>query len=547
MLRRSAGTFALLALLVGAPLGAQPIPPSVRAQFAQAPPPAPAAPVDDPDDRVDPDSPRASLQRFSELAQRGRWEEAARFLDLAGRSPSDGPALAYRLREVLDRYVGLDPAALSGDAAGDTDDGLPARVDELGRIPGPTAAGDPVRLMRREYPDGARWVFNRATVRHIDGWYQGLEGRWIRGHLPPWWLQPWAKGLLRWQWASLAVTFVLSVALGRLLARLTLAACAPLLRRVVDIRDESMATHARAPLTWLWAVGLVSLSVDSLGLSRAADTFVQNLLRALLFAGLFWALWRTIALLARAFQESAWARLHPGSVTVVPLIAQAARVVLACISVVAVLSALGYPVASLLAGLGLGGLALALAAQKTVEHLLGSVAIGLDQPFRVGDLVKLDEHTGTIESVGLRSTRVRTFDRTLVTIPNGKLADVRVENYTQRDRIRLLVTLALDLETPAERVRAVLSALEAVLRAHPRLWKDEVYVQLKSVTADALQVEVMAWFQTGELEQFWRYRQDVLLGFLEALETLGVKMARPSQTLHWAPGPAAETETKRPG
>ena len=541
MARYFAALVALLALLVVSPSGAQPVPPSVRAQFA--PQPAPAAPpvADEPDDRVDPESPRASLQRFAELTQRGRWDDAARFLDLTGRPESDGATLTRRLREVLDRYLGVDPSTLSGDAAGDTDDGLPARVDELGRVPGVTPAGDPVRLTRREYPDGVRWVFTRATVRHIDGWYDGMEGRWIRGNLPRWWLHPSARGLLRWQWVALVVTFTVSLALGQMFAGLTLAAIAPLLRKVVDIRDESMATHARAPLSWLWAVGLVSLALGPLGLARVADAFVQNLLRALLFAGLFWALWRTIALLARAFHESVWARAHPGSVTVVPLITQAARVVLACVSVVAVLSALGYPVASLLAGLGLGGLALALAAQKTVEHLLGSIAIGLDQPFRVGDLVKLDEHTGTIESVGLRSTRVRTIDRTLVTIPNGKLADVRVENYTQRDRIRLLTTIALDLDTSAERVRAVLAALEAVLRTHPKLWKEEVYVQLKAVTADSLQVEVMAWFQTGDLEVFWRYRQEVLLGFLQALEGLGVKMSRPSQTLHWADGAEPKT------
>ena len=220
--------------------------------------------------------------------------------------------------------------------------------------------------------------------------------------------------------------------------------------------------------------------------------------------------------------------------TVVPLLVRAARVVLAAVSVVAVISALGYPVASLLAGLGLGGLALALAAQKTMEHLLGSVAIGLDQPFRVGDVVKLDEHTGTIESVGLRSTRVRTSDRTLVTIPNGKIAELRVENYTQRDRLRLLTTLSLDLETPAARVKAVLAAVEAVLRAHPKLWTAEVYVLLKGVRSDSLEVEVMAWFETSSLEEFWGYRQEVLLGFLEALEGLGVKLSRPSQTLHWA-------------
>ena len=111
-----------------------------------------------------------------------------------------------------------------------------------------------------------------------------------------------------------------------------------------------------------------------------------------------------------------------------------------------------------------------------------------------------------------------------------------MENYTQRDRIRLLATLSLDLHTPAERVRAVIAALEAVLRAHPKLWTDEVYVQLKGLRADALEVEVMAWFTTGELEEFWRFRQEVLLGFMEALEALGVKMARPSQTLHWADG-----------
>ena len=543
MARYVAALIALLALLIGSPSGAQPLPPSVRAQFAPQPAPATPAVIEEADDHVDPESPRASLQRFAELTQRGRWEEASRFLDLTGRPESDGATLTRRLREVLDRYLGVDPSTLSNDAAGDTDDGLQARVDELGRVPGVTPAGDPVRLTRREYPDGVRWVFTRATVRRIDGWYDGMEGRWIRSHLPRWWLHPSAKGLLRWQWVALVVTFTVSLALGQMLAGLTLAAIAPLLRKVVDIRDASMATHARAPLSWLWAVGLVSMAMGPLGLARVADTFVQNLLRALLFAGLFWALWRTIALLARAFHESFWARAHPGSVTVVPLITQAARVVLACVSVVAVLSALGYPVASLLAGLGLGGLALALAAQKTVEHLLGSIAIGLDQPFRVGDLVKLDEHTGTIESVGLRSTRVRTIDRTLVTIPNGKLADLRVENYTQRDRIRLLTTIALELDTSAEQVRAVIAALEAVLRAHPNLWKTEVYVLLKAVTADSLQVEVMAWFQTGELEVFWGYRQEVLLGFLQALEALGVKMSRPSQTLHWADG--AEVKTAR--
>ena len=133
-----------------------------------------------------------------------------------------------------------------------------------------------------------------------------------------------------------------------------------------------------------------------------------------------------------------------------------AKIAAIAVAAIAVLSEFGYPVTSLVAGLGIGGIALALAAQKTVENLFGSLSIGIDQPFRVGDYINVDTISGTVESIGLRSTRIRTLDRTLVTLPNGKLADMRVESFAERDRIRFICVLALTRSTKAAAVREVL-------------------------------------------------------------------------------------------
>jgi len=217
---------------------------------------------------------------------------------------------------------------------------------------------------------------------------------------------------------------------------------------------------------------------------------------------------------------------------------------------VAALSELGYPVASLLAGLGLGGLAFALAAQKTVENLFGALSIGLDQPIREGDFVKVEEMVGTVEAIGLRSTRIRTLDRTLVSIPNGRLADMRLETFAARDRIRLACELGLVYETTEGQMREVLAGLEAVLRAHPLIWPDAVVVRFKQFGAFSLDIEIMAWFRTSDWGQFQGIRQEVLLQFMGVVQAAGTSMAFPTQTLHLTPqdarGPAPSPDRGRP-
>jgi MscS family membrane protein len=199
---------------------------------------------------------------------------------------------------------------------------------------------------------------------------------------------------------------------------------------------------------------------------------------------------------------------------------------------------LGYPAASVLAGLGIGGLALALAAQKTVENLFGSVSLAADEAIRIGDSVKIDNLQGTVEGIGLRSTRVRTPDRTLVTIPNGLLAGQRIESLTARDRMRLACTLGLAYGTSSAQVRQVLADCERILRAQPKLWPHDLSVRFKELSGSSLDVEIGAWFETT-WEEFTLIRQEVLLQFLEAVEGAGTRLASPAQTINVVTAPVA--------
>jgi MscS family membrane protein len=185
-----------------------------------------------------------------------------------------------------------------------------------------------------------------------------------------------------------------------------------------------------------------------------------------------------------------------------------------------------------LAGLGIGGLALAFGAQKTVENLFGSVSLAIDQPFRIGDFVKVEDFVGTVEDIGLRSTRFRTLDRTVVCIPNGKLSDQRLESFEVRDRMRLAATIGLTYGTTQDQMKAVLEGFERVLREHPKVWPDAVVVKFKEFAASSLDIEIMAWFDVPTWADFQVCRQEVLLSFMGVVEAAGASFAFPTRTVH---------------
>lgn len=344
-------------------------------------------------------------------------------------------------------------------------------------------------------------------------------------------------GLTWLQWLAIAGVTVGAVAVGNLAGRGIRAVATRLVRRTRSTLDDAIADRLAGPLGAAVGLAAAAASVPWLELPGDAANGAFRVVKAGYFAVFYWSLFRLVDVAFHVLGETMWARSGP-SRALIPLGTRVAKVGVFALALVAVLSYLGYPVASLIAGLGIGGLALALAAQKTVENLFGAFSIGVDQPFRAGDFVRIEDFTATVERVGLRSTRFRTLDRTVVTIPNGRLADSRIESLTARDRMRLATVVGLEYGTSEAQLRAVLAGFERVLRAQPKLFPEGVTVLFRELGSTALNVEVTAWFATEDYGEFQRIRQEVLLQFLRVVEDAGARFAFPTQTVHVVPPPA---------
>ncbi|MFM8567507.1 MAG: mechanosensitive ion channel family protein [Gemmatimonadota bacterium] len=295
--------------------------------------------------------------------------------------------------------------------------------------------------------------------------------------------------------------------------------------------DDLLVAAAKRPLALLLAAGVSRAALEWIRTEKAVQRVAVDVQGAAAIVALFWFLWRAIGAAQAALPVSGWAAQRPAFRSLIPLVARLGRILVLVTGVLAVLASFGYEVATLLAGLGIGGIAIAFAAQKTLEHFFGSVAIGIDQPFRVGDTVVVDGIEGEVEAIGLRSTRLRTADRTVVSLPNGRLADMRTENLGPRDRFRFRTRFGLAHGTPAATVTRVRDAVEAHLRAEPLVWADLVSVRVVALAEASIDLEVVCWVRTTDGEVFKRVREALLLGILRCIEGAGCTLAFPRQSV----------------
>ncbi len=531
---------ALGVLALGATLWASPAAGAPRkAASPETRPQATPSPKASPEPAVEaPDSPRASLRAFLDLTtRRGDYKGAARYLTLPPEDEARGPELAWRLRAVLERRLDVDLDTVSPLAEGDAQDNLPPGVDTVGRIPNSRGGSDPVLVVRARDEAGPFWAFSRQTVARIDGWYDDLPDRWVRDWMPERLQRHGPGDLMWWQWLALPVLAAIALALGRLLGATTLGLLRRLTARTAAPWIDRLLPRISPGLTLLWATVVAALLLRRLALLPGAHDSVRSTLGGLATFAVFWGLWRSVDVWTQLLMERPWAADSPSARSLVSVTRNLVKVVVAVGGVVATLAALGYPVVTVLAGLGIGGIALAFGAQKTIENLFGSISIAADQPFRVGDFVKIEDFAGNVERIGMRSTQIRTPDRTLITVPNGRLADMRVEDFASRDRIRFAATVGLVYGTREPQVRRVVSGIEQMLRAHPKVSRNDVAVKLAAFGPSSLDVEVLCWFATADFEEFRSLRQEALLAILRIVEEAGTALALPTtRTVHLVDG-----------
>jgi MscS family membrane protein len=225
---------------------------------------------------------------------------------------------------------------------------------------------------------------------------------------------------------------------------------------------------------------------------------------------------------------------HGGATSVLRLVRRAVDLMWLVAGILAFLHHFGVNLTAALAGLGVGGIAIALAAQKTLENVIGGISVIFDQTVGVGDRVKVCDKNGFVEDIGLRSTRIRTDDRTVVSVPNGQLAMVILENFSLRDKFWFHHALRLRYETSASTMRAILDGVKTHLAQDTRVERGTVRVRFITFGASSLDVEIFAYIFARDWPQFLEIQQELLLDIMENVQRAGASMALPSQTVYLA-------------
>jgi MscS family membrane protein len=525
---------------------------------AQEPPVADAEPVPPAPPPVPPEfaSARATMRTFlrafdPQYGQPGvdPLDVAASCLDLSA-IPAEargvrGPELADSLKEILDRTV-----LIAFEDVPDEPDGEPYELEIH-----PPEPGHPGKVALAPDADG-RWLFSRETVREIPYMLAAVAEReivegavtegpkpfskWLREQVPES-LQGGGFLLEPWQWLALLVLIVVGWVLDRVVTGVLHAVISRRLGRRMEAIEPEKLEKALRPVGLLSASLLWWLGITWLSLPTGVLTVLVIAVRFIALTSLVWAAYRLVDVLSSVLEGRARKTQRKFDDLLVPLVRKSLKVVVAVFGLIFIAQNLKLPLASLLAGVGIGGLALALAAQDTVRNLFGSFMVILDQPFSVGDWVVIGEVEGTVVEVGFRSTRIRTFYNSVVTLPNSNLISAAVDNYGARDFRRWSTRLAIAYETPPEKIEAFCEGVRELIRRHPYTRKDFFEVQLNELGASGLEIMLYVFFVASDWSTEVRERHRLAVDVLRLARDLDVDFAYPTQTLYLRrPGEAPE-------
>lgn len=296
--------------------------------------------------------------------------------------------------------------------------------------------------------------------------------------------------------------------------------------------DEMMVPAIGPPLGWfVWLVGIF-LALSVLNFSEGVDVFILRVFQASTMVVIFWGILRVVDVLAEAMVDVTRER-DMGVYHFIPLIKKVTRAFLIVIAVILVAQNLGYSVGSLLAGLGIGGLAVALAAQESLGNFFGSVSIMADRPFKVGDWIQVGSKVdGDVEEIGLRSTKVRTWSKTVMTIPNKVLANEIVENWSRMPKRRVKQFLGVTYSTSPENMGGLVEDLRQMLREDEGVDQDFILVNFTDFGESSLQILVYYFTKTTAWLEHMDVRQRINIKMMKTVEARGSSIAFPTRTVH---------------
>ena len=478
-------------------------------------------------------TPSGSVLGFLKAAQSGNYSIAAQYLQMsAARRQAEGEQLASQLNAVLN-----SPAAATvrigsfNQPEGTPQEGVVFGRQKLGTMVSGDVEDD-LELVRVSDPSAGKiWLISSDTLAKVPELYDQVEARQVESKLPSVLVKHQIAGVPLWQWLALLLAVPVAAAFGWIVLVLLEIPVRWWARRRGQLEVANWRSVS-AP-AWLLAGTLAhQFFVRYLGIALLPRHYYFQFTSIALIISVTWIAWRVVRWSLYRVRNRALARGHTGTGSLMLLGERILKAVIFGVGVLAVFGSLGFNMSTALAGLGIGGLAIGLGAQQTLANLFGGVSVLGDEVFRVGDVCRFGDRTGVVEDIGLRSTRIRTDERTLLAIPNGTVATINLENLSRRDKILFQTKLGLRPESKPDHVRFVLTEVRRLLYSHAKVETKSVRVRLTDISGSSLSVEVFAYILTRDFNEFAGIREDLLLRVMDVVEDSGGGLALPSQTLY---------------
>ncbi|MGA8490808.1 MAG: mechanosensitive ion channel family protein [Terriglobales bacterium] len=496
-------------------------------QLGKAPTESANQPAPDPLGR---DTPSGTIYGFLQAAQVGNYSIAAQYLQMTnGKRIEQGEELASKLKQVMDRAFSGNLRLISNRPEGTPQEGIPSGQQRIGVL----SAGDidaNLTLVQVSNPSGGKiWLISSETLAKVPDLYDRLEVHKVEAHLPKFMVEWHFLGLPVWQCLAILLAIPLAAGLGWLLIKVL--GLLGKLRRGQPLRTGVWQSISR-PLWLLFSTAIDVLCVRELSLPLLQIHYYQLVIGVVFIIGCTWLLSAILRQIARLLRERALYAGRKGEGTLLLLGERVLNALIVIFALLAILSSLGFNMTTALAGLGIGGIAVAFAAQKTLENLFGGVSLLADEVLRVGDVCRFGDRTGTVEDISLRSTRIRTPERSELSIPNGSLATMNLENLSRRDKILFNTTLGLRYETSADQLRYVLAQIRRLLYEHPKVETAGARIRFIGYDDHSLTLEVFCYVLTRDNNEFLAIQEDLLLRIMDIIEASGTFLAFPSRVLY---------------
>jgi len=488
------------------------------------------------------DTPSGTVFGFLQEAQSGNYSTASQYLQLSNaRRLTQGEDLATKLKLVMDRAFTGNLRAISNQRDGTPQEGIPLDRQRIGIL----SAGDReenLDLVHASDSNGAGiWLISSETLSKIPDLYEQLQVHQVETRLPGFLVQHQLAGMPIWQWLAILLAIPFAAALGWLAVKILKFPQYLWLRK----RKQSLSpvwTAISSPL-WLVIGALIHIfCVKYIRLPLLQQHYYQTTIGVVLIVGFNWLLWRILQQLSRRVRERAIYAGRAGTGSVMLLGERILKALTLILAVFLILSTLGFNMSTALAGLGIGGIAIAFAAQKTLENLFGGISLLGDEVIHVGDICRFGDRTGTIEDISLRSTRIRTPERTELSIPNGSLATMNVENLSRRDKILFNTKLGLRYETTADQLRYVLAQIRRLFYEHSKVETQGARIRFIGYDNSALNLEVFCYVLTRDGADFLAIQEDLLLRIMDIVEASGTSFAFPARTVYLGRDPGLDQD-----